>query len=99
MNINQQQRDFIVDSIVYSINESQSSDYYDFDELTITWVESQELYIVESSGEKDWVAPKDIVDYIEDLSDKALVDWFCFEEGIEQSELAEFVEDMLEETA
>jgi hypothetical protein len=93
MKLTPQQKTRIVDSIVYSINESQSSDYYDFDELTITWVEAQERYMVESNGDNDWASPKDIVCYIKDLSDRALVDWFCFEEGIEQSELAEFVEE------
>ena len=96
MSITTEQKTFIVDRIVYTINESQVSDYYDFDNLSITWVECRDSYLVETNDNKVWASPNNIVSYIQDLTDKALIEWICEDEGIEESEIAEFI---AEETA
>ena len=96
MKLTTEQKTFIVDRIVYTINESQPSDYYDFDNLSITWVQCRDSYLVETNDNKVWEEPKCIVNYIQDLTDEALIEWICDDEGIEETEIAEFV---VEETA
>ncbi len=99
MKLTQAQRDFIVKEIVSNINDAQVSDYYDFDDLNITWVPAQESYIVETENYQDWVTPSDLGDYIVTLTDQQLVDWFVddrgcdnwFEECLEELMLEEAV--------
>jgi hypothetical protein len=91
--LTQEQRDFIVKQIESSINDGQVYDYYDFDNITITWVQADESYIVENNGEQiRFVSPRDIAWYIDDLSDQQLIDWF-----IEEHCCDDWFEECLEE--
>ena len=85
MALTQQHRQFIVEQIVYDINEAQASDYYEFGDLSITWISEQESYLVEQNGETDWASPRCIESYIDDLSDQQLVEWFVDKHGLEDS--------------
>ena len=93
MKLTTEQKTFIVKSILLSINEYQSSDYYDFDNLSITWVSCRDQYIVETNDKIVWEFPDAIVNYIQDLTDEALIEWFCDYEGIDEDDIAEFIEE------
>ena len=96
--MNTQQRDFIVDKIVSSINDDQVTDSYEFDGVDITWVPAQEQYQVSHRDGWEWASPSDIKWYIEDLSDDALEEWFIDEYCCEDWFLECVDELMLEET-
>lgn len=104
MELTQQQRDFIVKGIVYDINDSQASDHYDFndleidfDDLEITWVPSQESYLVERNGEKHWADQKAIISYIEDLSNEQLIYIFMDNMECDEDDWEEYLEDEMAE--
>ena len=97
MKLTQAQSKFIISEIVSDTNDNQVSDYYEFGNLQITWVQAQESYLVEENGTTSWCSPNDIVGYISDLSDELLLEWFInqydcddwFEECIEELMLEE----------
>lgn len=78
MTLAQHQRQAICQKIVYDINDRQCSDHYSFgDELDITWSSKDEAYrIIPAKGKKTWATPRDLILYIQDLSDTALIEYY-----------------------
>ena len=99
MKINQQQRDFIVDSIVHNINDAQVSEHYDFGDFTVTWVQAQQLYLIEHAQadiQNDWASPSDIPDVIDSLDNTVLYEWFCDEHCCDGEDFEEILQDEME---
>ena len=98
MKLTEQQRNFMVEAIVYNINERQVSDEYSFgEELDIVWSLKNEAYrMIPKKGKKSWARPGDIGLWIEDLSDSALIEGYCETEYIDLEEFEKHIEEALE---
>jgi hypothetical protein len=92
------QREFMVNAIVHSINDAQVSDEYSFGtELDIVWSSKNEAYrMIPAKGKTSWASPSDIIVWIEDLSDQALLEGYCECEYIDVEEFEEHIADELE---
>ena len=95
MTLTEQQRDYIVQAIVDSINDSQVSDEYSFgQELDIVWSDKKQAYRMLPAAEKpSWASPGDICLWIDDLSNQALIEWYCDDTGYPQEEITNYLED------
>ena len=99
MKLTEQQRNHMIKTIIHSINDAQISDEYSFgQELDIIWSAKDEAYrMIPANGKKSWASPRDIICWIEDLSDAALIEGYCDSEYIELEEFAEHIEEELED--
>ena len=98
MKLTTAQREHMIRAIVHNINDWQVSEEYSFgSELDIVWSSKDEAYqMIPAKGKKSWATPRDIVSWIEDLSDAALLEGYCEQEYITVEEFAEHIADEME---